>query len=103
MVLYRITLVPLAKELRAADSGLISPLYAGDAAFDGLERRSAQILKLLMEKGPDWVYFPDPDKSIFISDTPGQEEAAKREFEVEGIVLNYFSVIRYLGGYLGPQ
>ena len=30
MVLYGITLVPLAEELRAADSGLLSPFYADD-------------------------------------------------------------------------
>ena len=35
MVLYVITLVPLAEELRAADPGILSPFYAGDAAFDG--------------------------------------------------------------------
>ena len=37
MVLYGITLIPLAEELRAADPGLILPLYADDAAFDGSE------------------------------------------------------------------
>ena len=35
MVLYRITLVTLTEELRAADPGLLSPFYADDAAFDG--------------------------------------------------------------------
>ena len=35
MVLYRITLVHLAEELRAADPGLLSLFYADDAAFDG--------------------------------------------------------------------
>ena len=35
MVLSRITLVTLAKELRAADLGLLSPFYADDAEFDG--------------------------------------------------------------------
>ena len=35
MVLYKINLAPLAKELRAADTGLLSPFYAEDAAFDG--------------------------------------------------------------------
>ena len=51
MVLYGITLFPLAEYLRAADPGLLSPFYADDAAFDGLERRIAQILKLLMKRG----------------------------------------------------
>ena len=34
MVLYRITLIPLAEELRLADPGLLSPFYADDGAFD---------------------------------------------------------------------
>ena len=71
MVLYRITLVPLAEELQAVDPGLLSPFYADDAAFDSLERRSAQLLKLLMKRGPDRRYFPKPAKSLFISDIPG--------------------------------
>ena len=75
MVLYRITLIPLAEELQAADPGLLSPFYANDADFDGSEGCSAQLLKLLMRRGPDRGYFPEPAKSIFILDTPGQEEA----------------------------
>ena len=38
IVLYVITLVPLAKELRAADQGLLSSFYADDAAFYGSAR-----------------------------------------------------------------
>ena len=57
MVLYEITFVPLAKELKAADLGLLFPFYTDDAAFNGLARQSAQILKLLMERGPDRGYF----------------------------------------------
>ena len=78
MVLYGITLVSLAEELRAADTGLLSPFYNDDGVFDGLARQSAQLLNLLMKRGPDRGYFPDWDKSLFVSDTPGQEEAEKR-------------------------
>ena len=53
MVLYRITLFPLTKELRVADPGLPSPFYADDAAFEGLARRSAHILKLLTKRALD--------------------------------------------------
>ena len=78
MVFYGIALVPLAEELRAADPGLLSPFYADDAAFGGLARHSAQLLKLLMKRGPERGYFPEPAKSLFILDTPGQEATAKR-------------------------
>ena len=103
MVLYGITLVPLAEELRAADPGLLSCFYADNAAFGGLARRSAQLLNLLMKRGPDRGYFPDPAKSLFILNTPGQEELAKREFAKEGLVLNFVRGSWYLGAYLGPR
>ena len=56
MVLYGITFVLLEEELRAVDPGLLSPFYADDAALDGSARRSAQLLKLLMKRGPDRRY-----------------------------------------------
>ena len=56
-----------------------------------------------MKRGSDQGYFPNPSKSLFIVDTPGQEEAAKREFAAEGLVINLISGSRYLGAYLGPQ
>ena len=80
MVLYGITLVPLAEELRAPYPGLLYPFYADDAAFDGLARHSAQLLKLSMKRGLYRGYFPEPAKYLFISDTPGKEEAEKPEF-----------------------
>ena len=53
MVLYGITLVPLEEYLMDADPTLLSPFYANDAAFDGLARRSAAYMRLLMNRGPD--------------------------------------------------
>ena len=55
-----------------------------------------------MKRGLDQGYFPDPAKALFISDTPGQGEAAKQEFDVERLTLNFVSGTRYLGEYLGP-
>ena len=57
----------------------------------------------MTERGPYEGYFPEPAKSLFILDTPGQKEAAKREFAMEGLDLNFVSGSRYLGAYLGPQ
>ena len=56
-----------------------------------------------MKRGTDRGYFPKPAKSLFISDTPGQEAEAKREFAKEGLELNLVSGSRYLGTYLGLQ
>ena len=46
MVLCGITLVPLVKELRAADFALLSPFYTDDTAFNGSAQQSAQLLKM---------------------------------------------------------
>ena len=70
MVLYGITLVPLVEEPRAADLRLITPLYEDDAEFDGSVRRSAKLLKLLMERGPDQGYSPKMAKLLFVVDFP---------------------------------
>ena len=56
-----------------------------------------------MKRGTDQGYFPGTAKFLFISDTPGQEEAEKREFAVEGLTLNCVSGSRYLGAYIGPK
>ena len=58
MVLYWITVAPLAEELRAADQGLLSPFYADDVAFDGSAQRSAQLLKNVDEEGAGQGIFP---------------------------------------------
>ena len=103
MVLYGITLVPLAEELRATDLGLLLPFYADYVAFDGSARRSAQLLKLLTKRGPDRGYSPKPAKSLFILDILSQEEVSKQELPIKGLTLNFVSGSWYLGSYLGPQ
>ena len=103
MVLYMITLLTLAEELRLANMGLLSLFYADDVEFDGLARCSAQLLKLSMKRGEDRGYYPELDKSVFISYTPGQDETLKKEFVVEELLLNFVSLSRYIGAYIGPQ
>ena len=78
MVLYGITPVPMEEEIQSAEMGIIPPFYADNAAFNGSLHRSAQLLKLLMERGPDRGYFPKPAKSIFMADLPDQEEATNQ-------------------------
>ena len=58
---------------------------------------------MLLERKPDRGYFPKPAKSLFILDTPRQEEAVTQEFVADGLELNFVSGSRYLGAYLRPQ
>ena len=62
MVLNGITLSPLAEDLRASDSGLLSPFNADHAAFDESARRSARLFKLLMKRGPYQGHLPKPTR-----------------------------------------
>ena len=103
MVLYEITLVPMVEELQDAYPTLLSPFYADDAAFDGLERRSAAQIRLLMDQRQDRGYFPKPSKSLFMAENPKEKEAAKREFKQAGLNLNYVDCGSYLWVYLVPK
>ena len=60
-------------------------------------------IKAVDEEGARPRYLPELAKTLFISDTPGQEKAANREFAVKGLALNVVSSSRYLGAYIGPQ
>ena len=59
MVLYSITHISLVEELQLADLALLASLYTDNAVFDGLTRRSVQILTLLLEQVPAREYFPE--------------------------------------------
>jgi hypothetical protein len=102
MLLYGVALVPLVEELRQADPMVMSPFYADDAVLDGGTRRLARLLRFLMEKGPEWGYYPEPEKSIFVADCPSQMDAARAAFEAEGLTLRYEAGHRYVGGFVGP-
>ena len=78
MVLYGITLVPLAEEICEDDIRLINPFYKDDVDFDESIWWSAQILKLLLERGADQGHLIKLAKSIFISYFSDQEDMVKR-------------------------
>ena len=78
VVLYGITLVPLAEELRAADPGRLTPFYTENVELYGLEWRSSHILKLIVYKGADRGCLLVPSKSLSIADSPNQKESTKR-------------------------
>ena len=89
MVLYGITLVPLAEDLRDADPTLLSPFYYNYAAFYGSERRIMEQLRLLVHRGTYWGYFPKQAKSVFVADNPEDKEAGRQGFDQAGLNINY--------------
>ena len=56
----------------------------------------------MIKRGPDQGYLPELAKYLFISDTPRQEKAAKKDFDMEGLTLNFVIGSRCLEAYLGP-
>jgi hypothetical protein len=79
---------------------VLQPWYADDAGC-GEAEHNARLLRLLYEKGPEFGYYPEPDKSQYIC-KKGDEAAAQAAFAAEGLdSLNYVQSRRYLGGSYG--
>ena len=53
-------------------------------------------MTLLLYQGLYRGYLPETNKSLFISDLPAQEAAARREFETEGMDLKFAAGCQYL-------
>ena len=67
MVLYGLSLTPLAKSIRAAVPTVVQPWYAEDAAMAGPVTGIRDAQRLLMEWGPQRGYYPKPEKSVIIT------------------------------------
>eukprot|EP00957_Ditylum_brightwellii_P042162 3193017-Ditylum_brightwellii.AAC.1 len=80
MMVYGVALLPLAEITRAADEGVLAPFYANDMALDKPADRDAQLLGILVKNGPNFVYFPEPEKSIYICDNAEEVEQAREAF-----------------------
>ena len=72
-------------------------------AFDWLDRRSTAQLKIIMERGTERGYFPNPSKSLLIAYNPKDKEAVRWEFERSGQNLNYVGRRQNMGSCLGPR
>ena len=69
MVLYTITLISLTEELRLENPGIHSRFHADNVTFDGFSRIIAHLLRILLDRGLNWVYFTAPTTSPFIADS----------------------------------
>ena len=88
MVIYGITLSPLAEELFASVTDLLAPFYTENATFNAPADRRTRLMTLLLERGMAKGYFPDPTKSLFICDSTAQEDTEKQACDAEGLRVN---------------
>jgi hypothetical protein len=98
MVLYGLSLTPLAEALRRAVPTVVQPWYADDAAMAGPVEGIRDAQRLLLEWGPRRGYFPEPDKSIIISPVSNHPDA------LEPVAEFHFKQLeghRYVGGFVG--
>jgi hypothetical protein len=98
MVLYGLSLTPLAEAIRHSVPTAVQPWYADDSAMVGPIPSIATAQRLLLQLGPRRGYFPEPEKSILISkpDTAPTDLAELTEFN-----FNHSHGHRYLGGFIG--
>jgi hypothetical protein len=98
MVLYGLSLTPLAEAIRTAVPGTVQPWYADDSAMCGKLSDIAAAQRLLQQLGPRRGYFPEPEKSIIITrqDTPSSALDVLDEFN-----FTKSEGHRYVGGFVG--
>eukprot|EP00957_Ditylum_brightwellii_P018888 1420548-Ditylum_brightwellii.AAC.1 len=89
MIGYGVALLPLADQLKEEEKKVLAPFFADDLSLDGPAQCNACQLRFMMDKGPDRGYFPEPDKSIHICNSPADLEASEAAFKAEGLKLNY--------------
>ena len=98
MVVYGLTLVPLAETVRGEVPDLVHAWYADDACLAGKIRSIGPAVDLIMKHGPARGYFMEPDKSILVCaeslPAPALEGLTRFKFRRE-------NGWRYLGGFVG--
>ena len=102
MVLYGITLVPLAERLRKAHPTVLQPWYADDMAMAGPVEDIAGAMEHLQRWGPARGYFPEPSKSIMIC-SPEHHEVLEERMGAKGLHFKYSVGHRYIGGFIGSE
>jgi hypothetical protein len=98
MVLYGLSLTPLAEAIRTAVPNTVQPWYADDAGIGGTISSIAAAQRLLLTLGPRRGYYPEPAKSILITpvNTPSAALDSLDEFNFQKSHGH-----RYLGGFIG--
>ena len=86
MLFYGIGVLPLTRMLKNVDSWKQNWYEDGSGCF-GLFANLRQWVQLLLEEGPKFGYFPEPDKSYLVVN-PGFVDIAKEHFKDLGLNIN---------------
>eukprot|EP00957_Ditylum_brightwellii_P000567 44131-Ditylum_brightwellii.AAC.1 len=81
--------------------GVLAPFYVDDVVLDGPAVSNALQLSILVMHGPDFGYFPEPDKSIHMCDAREDVEAAKAAFAARGMAVTIHDSHQYVKGFIG--
>ena len=99
MMMYAIAVLPLIQVL--VDRGKWDQnWYADDSACSAELPRLREWFDKLCEMGPDFGYYPEPEKTVLVVDSK-DETVADRLFVELGVTV--VTGHRFLGGFIGDQ
>ncbi|GAX18236.1 hypothetical protein FisN_31Hu011 [Fistulifera solaris] len=98
MILYGLTLTPIAEKIRENVKNIVQPFYADDVALAGKSSDISKAMEILMRYGPARGYFPEPSKSVVVCRQSDEEKCSKILSKYE---FKYVCGHRYLGGFIG--
>ena len=99
-LLYGVSLLGLANDLRKSQPTVLQPWYADDFSLYGRATDVANLFNQLCEKGPSVGYFPAPAKSWVIC-PKRMENTAKAILDAAGLPVKWSRGQRYVGGFIG--
>jgi hypothetical protein len=104
MAFYAVGVLPLIRAVKRDEAlaGVLQMWYADDSSAGGRIQGLVKWLRVLIERGPDFGYFPEPDKSVLVvqpADAEAAQKLMKDAFKADcpKLVTDH----RLLGGHLG--
>ena len=101
MALYGIATVPMIRRLQESNPSVAQVWYADDDSAGGRVSSLSTYWGDISQLGPDYGYFPNPQKSMLLV-KPEHEEEAQRLFSATGVTIKT-SGNRHLGGAIGSE